>query len=62
MMGEHVYLRRRNEMIYQLRHRDGMKLEQIVVIINRGFPDLHITKSRLSQILKVPREAFPKLS
>ena len=50
-MGEHVYLRRRNDMIWNLRFEEGKKLEQIVVIVKREFPDLAVNVGALSKVL-----------
>ena len=50
-MGEHVYLRRRNDLIRKLRFDEGKKLEQIVAVVKKEFPEQAVTVGRLSKIL-----------
>lgn len=52
-MSEHIYLTRRNAEIRRLRFEEHRKLEVIVVIINRLFPDQTVDAARVSRILKV---------
>lgn len=61
-MTEHLYLSKRNAEIRRLRFKEGKKISQIVLKIRDDFPDMPITVSRVSQILRVPRGTKSKLS
>lgn len=56
-MAERVYLQIRNQEVRRLRFEERRKLEQILLIINRKFPDNPILGvSCLSRILRRRRE------